>query len=117
MKTKFIFFLFTVISCCILSGCEKEDEYTKKKNKVNRVTLKVFSNDPCAPVTVYGYETIGLVIRSKWEKEVFTKAWFTQLEAQCNDPTVLLTVEIYVNGKLKRRREDNGFAGITVKLK
>ena len=68
-------------------------------------------------VRIYGYKSGGLIIKDQWEGEFVTKDWEVQLVAYCNDKTALVTLEIYVNGKLKSRGEGNSYVAIGAKLK
>lgn len=113
MKTRIILLIFSFITSAILCSCDKED----KEKKENQVTAKVVSNTFGVPVRVSGFGETELIIKDKWEKKIYTKDWSIRLEAQCDTPTVLLTVEIYVNGKLRDKGEGNKHAVAYVKLK
>ena len=117
-KSQLLFTLFTVmIYSMVLCSCEKENGYAKKEKKENQVTMKVFCNTSGVPVRIYGYKYGGLIIKDQWEGEFVTKDWEVQLVAYCNDKTELVTLEIYVNGKLKSRGEGNSYVAIGAKLK
>lgn len=83
----------------------------------NMVTYKVYSNTPDSPITMSGADCLNLVIKDKWEKTILTKEFFAQIDATCKDRNTLMTGEIYVNGKLKMKREANSHLMMSIRIK
>lgn len=115
MKIKGLLILLTVIICSSLSSCSKDEDggFSKHANEQHRVVLKVFSNTKGIPFSVQS----GLIVKDYWESEYDTKESFTQINARCDDATVLLTGEIYVDGKLKLKSEANSYLILSASLK
>ncbi|MCH7403470.1 hypothetical protein ACFOUP_04725 [Belliella kenyensis] len=109
MKFKSILILFIIFSCTILSSCESDDD---KEYSVRKV---VYSNTEGAQITL---SDIGLVIKDFWESSANYKSRsYAEVVAICDDPAVLITTEIYVNGKLRARKEGNGYVKIAHQMK
>ncbi len=87
----------------ILGACSKEDTE-------NTITVKFYSNSDTAPVYITGGGTGEpyLIVKKKWENTYTTENDCAGFDARCDDMEVLLTGEIYVNGKLKQRKYANG---------
>lgn len=100
--------LFSFICIFFYSCSDDDDEYLKRDNQENRITFKVRSNTPGVPITIDEFYGGVLIIKDYWEGEYVTKRYGAQFTANCEDKTVLITGEIYVNGKLKLRRDGNG---------
>lgn len=100
--------LYTTISCS-----EDENDISnaiRLNNQENFVTIKVYSNNPDSPI-VLGAECTPngpcLTIKEYYEWTVKTKSYWAQIVADCKDSETLMTGEIYVNGRLKGRRQAN----------
>jgi hypothetical protein len=118
MKIKQIVLFLFLIATFSLQSCSDDDyDYEKLENKENKVALKVYSNTPDVPVYVYCWVESPFIIKNYWEGEFVTKAYQLAFDISCKEPTVLLTGEIYVNGKLRSRNEGNGYVGVGVTLK
>ncbi len=117
---KLAIILYTIVGCCFLS-CSKEDDdggYSKLANQENKVEFKVYSNTIGVPIKLSGVGQSGyLTIKDYYEEQFVTKNWGAGFEARCDDPTVLMTGEIYVNGKLKSRIAANERLKISVTIK
>lgn len=100
-------------------SCSDDDDggASKKEAQENEITFKVFSNTPDVPITISEFYGGTLVIKNSWEGSYTTKRWATQFTATCKDETVLITGEIYVNGKLKMKREGNKYIQLIVDVK
>jgi hypothetical protein len=119
MKIKNLFFLLSLIICCSFSSCSKDDDggYSKKENQENVVKLKISTNTPGIPIKLNCYFGQPLIIKDNWEKKYITKQYGAQLTATCDDNAVLITAEIYVNGKLRKRSEGNNYIMLGVDIK
>ena len=108
------------IICLSFYSCSTDDDggYNKLEDKENKVEYKVYTNSPGIPIRMYGYQgQQPLVIKESWMGEYITKAYGANMRLLCDDPSVLLTGEIYINGKLKIRREGNSTVMMEIKLK
>jgi hypothetical protein len=109
MKFNSILILVLLFSWSMLSSCESDDE------KEHSVRLVVYSNTECVPIRL---SEIGLVIKDYWESSSKGKSReYAEIVARCDDPTVLITAEIYVNGKLRANKEGNGYVKTSYQLK
>lgn len=100
----FLFFSFLIISCV--------DEDLDQKEHL--LEYRVYSNTEGALISLTSY---SLTIKDYWEKKFMTKGYFGQIVARCDDPTVLITAEIYVDGKLKARMEKNSYLNLSHRIK
>lgn len=115
---KQLYFFLIVFILGGLSSCSDEDDYKKLDNQVNTVTFKVYSNSPGVPVTLTECcEEPYLIIKDSWERTVQTTAYGAHIDARCDDENTLLTGEIYINGRLKKKRESNGLLKLGVEIK
>lgn len=119
MKIKGVLVLLSIIICCIFSSCSKDDDggYSKKENQENVVKLKISTNTPGIPIRLNCYFGQPLIIKDNWENKYITKEYGAQLTAICDDNTVLITAEIYINGKLKKKSQGNGYVLLGVDIK
>jgi hypothetical protein len=110
--------LYTIIGCCFLS-CSKDDDggYSKLANQEHVIEYKLISNTSGTQMTISNYNGIPLIINDHWEAKLVTKDYYAQFVARCDNDTTLMTGEIYVDGKLKLRREANSYLDLTVKIK
>lgn len=111
MKLKNAFLLISIL--CLYSCSDDIDIYEQE----NIVTYKVYSNTPGEPMTISGAGCLNLVIKDKWEKTELTKDFKVRMEVTCKDRNTLMTGEIYVNGKLKIRKEANSLLMIGLQIK
>jgi len=94
-------------------SCSEEDDWEKLDNLEHKVTIKLFSNTPGVPMTTIS----GLIVKDYWEYEIITKDYFANYIAYCSDPTVLMILELYVNGKLKARSQGDERVELRYRLK
>lgn len=120
MKIKgLVAFIFIVVGCFFCS-CSKDDDdggFSKKDNQENLVEIKVFSNAPNVPINLEGVGGGYLTIHDYWETHYTTKEWGVGFVGRCDDKTVLITGEIYVNGNLVERIEANSILKMHYKIK
>jgi hypothetical protein len=112
MKTKIILTLFLVGFFLFHLSCSKDDG-------TNEVTLKVYSNTAGVPINLSGG---GIASNYLTIKDYFEKRWSTDwdqtyISARCDDKTVLITVEVYINGKLKEREVGNSWVEVYYNIK
>lgn len=106
MKLTVIMLLF-VFSFFFSSCSSDDDDYYKRDQQVNKIEYKVFSNTPDVPIRISEFPGGTLVIKNSWKGEYETKQYGASMTLSCEDENVLMTGEIYVNGKLKLREEGN----------
>ncbi len=102
------------------SACsEEEEDYKALENKETTIKVKIYTNSDDAPVYVTGggISSPYLIVKGKWENTYNTKNYFAGFEADCEDEKVLLTGELYVNGKLKIRKQANRWIKISSRVK
>lgn len=93
------------ISFCLLAflspSCSKSD--------TNKVRFVIDSNTPETPIRVYGIQTGAtyFVVKDHYENTVETDENLVVLDARCDDRNTLITLEVHVNGKLKKRVSGN----------
>ncbi len=98
-------YLKWIVAVCLLAvaapSCSESD--------TNKVRFVIDSNTPESPIRVYGARTMStpVIIKDHFENTVETDDVFVALEARCDDRNTLITLEIYVNGKLKKRASGN----------
>lgn len=96
-------FLIAILSSVLVLSCssENQDVYTK---------IVITSNTPDALIRISDHK---LVIKNRWEyNKVLSIAQSTGCTARCDDPTVLITGELYINNKLSVKKEANDFLSI-----
>lgn len=114
MKSKISLILIPLfIGLCVLS-CSDDDEPYKKRDQENNIKFKVYSNTPEALIVISEFYGGTLIIKDHWEGGYTTKQYGTQFSATCEDGTVLITGEIYVNGKLRLKRDGNKYIKLVV---
>ncbi len=93
------------VSAMALGGC------SDKKEVVNDVRFTIEANTD-QPVRIYSPtdkgET-GTVIRKSYESSFKTGPTVFGIEARCDDGTTLITIRVWVNGKLKREVSGNKY--------
>lgn len=113
MKKGLVFILFSFFFCYTLISCSDDDEgYSKRDNEENVVKFRVSSNTENVPIILSDFLGGTITIKNSWEGEFVTKGYGAHISAACEDETVLMTVEIYVNGKLKSRKEGNRYISL-----
>lgn len=119
LKNRTFIAFFTLCAALLAISCEDPNDIESIKRldkQVNEVTCKVYANS---------YELVNLsecvaepiVFRHDWMKTFETTNYRVQIRAVCDDPYTRLTGEIYVNGKLKKKQEANGFLTMGLWLK
>lgn len=108
MKLKNILTLFLLAICINLISCSDDKDDIK-------IEYRVYSNTKGALVNLAGPEVI--TIKDYWEyhRTGSRGEGTAQVDAYCDDLTVLITCEIYLNGKLKSKMNGNGFATASVR--
>lgn len=117
MNIKIILVLLSIIICNSFCSCAGEDDdggFARRRDQENIILKKVLSNTPGIPITITGINGKYLIIKDSWEGEYVTKKSVVQLEAKCKDKRVLMTCEIYVNGKLRLKKEANSYVMLEV---
>lgn len=91
------------VSAMALGGC------SDKKEVVNDVRFTIEANTD-QPVRIYSptdRSETGTVIRSHYESSFKTDTEVFSIEARCDDETTLITIRVWVNGKLKQEVSGN----------
>lgn len=117
MKTKSLFIILaTVMVCGLFFSCSK-------KEKSHKVTIKVFSDNPCVPVSLNGYKThYSTIMRFRWDKEFIVppEESYIEMKAECvedkDKDDTLLRIEFWVDGELRKEKERHGYVHLTMKL-
>jgi hypothetical protein len=107
MKIKNLLILYSIVVCCIFNSCSKDDS-----SSIHEVEVRVSSNTPDALVNVLIRPGNGEIqMKDKWKFIQFIDTdEFDSIDvgANCPDKDVLITVEIYVDGKIKKMGAWNG---------
>ena len=88
------------------------------KDIERRVKYKVICQDPDAQMHInapgFGYQ--GLYFKGTFENEVNTKDYFAVIEAKCDNPKAMITIDLYI-GKKHFRKVGNSPVFISERLK
>lgn len=106
VKIKYLAFLFClVILPNIFYSCSKEDS-----TALIRVQIEGNTDEPIRCYGVNEESQNGLVIRGFFETSyTVKKPCAVQVRTRCNDPNTLITIKIWVNGKMKNDVKGNKF--------
>ena len=114
MKQLIVFFTL-LFSTLILQNCE---DSIPIKDIERRVKYKVICQDPDAQMHInapgFGYQ--GLYFKGTFENEVNTKDYFAVIEAKCDNPKAMITIDLYI-GKKHFRKVGNSPVFISERLK
>ena len=104
---KKLLFLLFVSLLGIMNSCDKD-------NGPDVIRYELISNTPGAPIWV---ECDGIYVKDYWVLDYQlpdgTDPYFVPpFHARCSDPYVLMTVRIYLNGKLMGTQEGNNRVSI-----
>ncbi|WP_278520211.1 hypothetical protein [Leyella stercorea] len=94
--------LFSLLLC---HACSKDD------SNLNTIRVQIEANSD-EPIRVYGIKDsgeTGLVIKRYFEKTYETESKIISIEANCEDENTLMTIKVWVNGKLKIDRSRNKY--------
>lgn len=88
----------------VFTQCSESEERTW------RVTYIVDSNTLDVPIRVVGADprSTYIVVKGHYENTITTDAGIVSMVARCDDPNVLITLQIFVNGKRKDVVSGNG---------
>ncbi|KGE14753.1 hypothetical protein [Sphingobacterium deserti] len=119
MNIRLLIHLLIILLGGFTSACSDDDEYIDQRNKEHLVKVVVYSNTPDIPVLVDGVGPGGesIYIKNYWEKEVVSKSYATRIVATCEERTVLITIEIYVDGKLRATADGNSYVAAFAEIK
>ncbi|WP_300906051.1 MULTISPECIES: hypothetical protein [Bacteroidales] len=80
-----------------------------KSDNTNEVRFVIDSNTTEIPIRVYGAQpgTSHIVVKNHFENTIETDEALVVLDARCDDHNTLVSLEVYVNGKLKKRVSGN----------
>lgn len=108
---------FILIALCsvLLFSCSKDE--VDLDDVTNVVTFKVTSDSPNQPFEINATDGYHFKTSGNWEKTITTKNYFASLIIECDNPNTLLKGQIYVNGILVRKKEDNQYIHIGLRLK
>lgn len=102
-------------SALLLQNCE---DNIPIKDIERRVKYKVICQDPDAQMHInapgFGYQ--GLYFKGTFENEVNTKDYFAVIEAKCDNPKAMITIDLYI-GKKHFRKVGNSPVVISERLK
>ena len=106
-----------MIASLFMSCDDKDDPYALEKEE-HLVKVVVYSNTPDVPIAIYGFTNPSpLYIKDYWEREISTKFYRVGFRATCDDPTTLITGELYIDGKLQGKQEGNRYISLGAKIK
>lgn len=109
MRSKIVAILLFMLASVGFSSCSEDDDggYAKWAAQKNTVKFKIYTNTPGAPVDLYSYFGSPLRIKDSFEGEFVTDRTFVGFLVSGDDGDVLITGEIYVNGRLVEKRHAN----------
>lgn len=94
--------LFSLLLC---HACSKDD------SNLNSIRVQIEANSD-EPIRVYGIKDsgeTGIVIKRNFEKAYETESKVFSIDARCEDENTLITIKVWVNGKLKIDRSRNKY--------
>ena len=94
--------LFSLLLC---HACSKDEP------NLNIIRVQIEANSD-EPIRVYGIKDsgeTGIVIKRYFEKTYETESKVFSIEAICEDENTLITIKLWVNGKLKINRSRNKY--------
>ena len=107
--------LMLLCSALLLQNCE---DSIPIKDIERRVKYRVICQDPDAQMHInapgFGYQ--GLYFKGTFENEVNTKDYFAVIEAKCDNPKAMITIDLYI-GKKHFRKVGNSPVFISERLK
>lgn len=86
--------LFSLLLC---HACSKDD------SNLNIIRVQIEANSD-EPIRVYGIKDsgeTGIVIKRYFEKTYETESKVFSIDARCEDENTLITIKVWINGKLK----------------
>lgn len=103
MRIKLFFLLTLIAGLFSFSSCSDDEHMTVK--------YVVRSNTPGAPIAVsYSHPRKELVIKDYWERTFVIELpqnHSVTFVGESEDPNVLITCELYIDGKLRAKEEGN----------
>ena len=108
-------FLMLLCSALLLQNCE---DSIPIKDIERRVKYKVTCQDPDAQMHVHanGLGRVGISFKGILENEVNTKDYFAVIEATCDNPKAMITIDLYI-GKKHFKKIGNSPVFISERLK
>lgn len=94
--------LFCLLLC---HACSKDD------SNLNIIRVQIEANSD-EPIRVYGVKEsgeTGIVIKRYYEKTFETESKVFSIYARCKDENTLITIKVWINGKLKINRSGNKY--------
>lgn len=94
--------LFCLLLC---HACSKDD------SNLNIIRVQIEANSD-EPIRVYGVKEsgeTGIVINRYYEKTFETESKVFSIDARCKDENTLITIKVWINGKLKINRSGNKY--------
>lgn len=94
--------LFCLLLC---HACSKDD------SNLNIIRVQIEANSD-EPIRVYGVKESGeteIVIKRYYEKTFETESKVFSIDARCKDENTLITIKVWINGKLKINRSGNKY--------
>lgn len=100
-------------------SCSSEETWEELEAKENVVVYEVICSDANATVHLSDllYHPSIINVSSGWRGEVTSNSYSAPMTMQCDDPYVLMTGRIYVNGKLREERSGTSYVQVSCKLK
>ncbi len=103
MRIKLFFLLTLIAGLFSFSSCSDDEHMTVK--------YVVRSNTPGAPIVVYySHPRNKVVIKDYWERTFVIERplnAYVTCGGKSEDPNVLITCELYIDGKLRAKEEGN----------
>lgn len=98
-------FVLLLLGLLICHSCSKDG----LNQRLVRVKIETNSDEP---VRIYGIKDSGengIVIKRNFESAFKAEKEFFSIEARCKDENTLITIKVWVNGKLKKNVSGNKF--------
>ena len=112
-KILFVLLLFITMAFSY-SSCSKETDLDEQKH---RVEVRVKGDKEGVKIRMDSYFGTPMYFTESFEGEFITDAYCLSFDVFCDEPYVLLTLEIYVDGKLKVKRYGNRMVKSVIRIK
>lgn len=97
--------LILLCSLLLCHACSKDDSNLN----IIRVQIEANSDEPIRVYGIKGSGETGVVIKRNFDKTYETESKVFSIDARCKDENTLITIKVWINGKLKINRSGNKY--------
>ncbi len=105
-----------IVRNAIIQSCSDDVPIEDKESFIEyRITCD--TPDAQMHIDANGLDALGIYAKGSYEKKLRTKEFFAVIDVRCTDHKALISVELYVNGKLRASENGNASVFISERLK